>query len=93
MTLMGEMTKLEGTLTPLTSVSYAPQEPWVMSTTVRDNILFGSPMDVQRYEEIIHACALEQVQNIMCVSEINEQKYVKPVMPRNIYILVICFRT
>ena len=61
MTLIGEMTKLEGTLSPLTSVSYASQEPWEMSTTVRDNILFGSPMDVNRYDGVIHACALEQV--------------------------------
>ncbi|CAM9714184.1 unnamed protein product [Sphacelaria rigidula] len=26
-------------------VAYAPQEPWIQSGTVRDNILFGKPMD------------------------------------------------
>lgn len=29
-------------------VAYAPQEPWIQSGTVRDNILFGKPMDRRR---------------------------------------------
>lgn len=30
-------------------VCYAAQTPWVMSGTVRDNILFGLPMEKKRY--------------------------------------------
>ena len=30
-------------------VCYAAQAPWVMSGTVRENILFGLPMDLKRY--------------------------------------------
>ena len=26
-------------------IAYAPQEPWIQNATVRDNILFGRPMD------------------------------------------------
>lgn len=29
-------------------VAYAPQEPWIQSGTVRDNILFGKPMNRTR---------------------------------------------
>ena len=41
------------------SVSYAPQEPWVFSGSVRQNILFGRPMDGDRYARTVRACALE----------------------------------
>ncbi|KAF6747848.1 multidrug resistance-associated ABC transporter [Ephemerocybe angulata] len=41
-------------------VSFAVQESWVQNETVRDNILFHSPYDEQRYKKVIHQCALEQ---------------------------------
>lgn len=42
------------TVTPIladrnTRICYAAQAPWVMSGTVRENILFGLPMDAGRY--------------------------------------------
>ncbi|TID30754.1 hypothetical protein CANINC_000670 [Pichia inconspicua] len=32
--------------------------PWVQNATIRDNILFGLPYDVEKYEKIVHACCL-----------------------------------
>ncbi|XP_060872043.1 LOW QUALITY PROTEIN: ATP-binding cassette sub-family C member 4-like [Metopolophium dirhodum] len=40
-------------------VSYAPQEPWIFSGTVQQNILFGSQMDKERFQKIIDVCALK----------------------------------
>ncbi|KDR83059.1 hypothetical protein GALMADRAFT_238853 [Galerina marginata CBS 339.88] len=40
-------------------VAYAAQESWVQSATIRDNILFGSAYDEERYTKVIHQCALE----------------------------------
>lgn len=40
-------------------VAYAAQKPWIQNATVRDNILFGSPvMDQDRYQAVLDACAL-----------------------------------
>ena len=57
--LLGELEKVSGTIDVRGSLSYASQEPWILSETVRDNILFGTPYDEERYKTVIHACALE----------------------------------
>ena len=41
------------------STAYCPQSAWLLGTTVRENILFGSPYDEERYLEVLRACALE----------------------------------
>eukprot|EP00571_Detonula_confervacea_P003671 CAMPEP_0172317074 /NCGR_PEP_ID=MMETSP1058-20130122/30478_1 /TAXON_ID=83371 /ORGANISM="Detonula confervacea, Strain CCMP 353" /LENGTH=1393 /DNA_ID=CAMNT_0013031535 /DNA_START=1 /DNA_END=4182 /DNA_ORIENTATION=+ len=39
-------------------VAYASQSAWILNKTVRDNILFGSPFDEDRYNRVIDACCL-----------------------------------
>ncbi|PWN47828.1 putative YBT1 [Violaceomyces palustris] len=41
------------------SVSYCSQSPWLLGTTLKENILFGSKWDERRYRACIKACALE----------------------------------
>ncbi|KAI0666643.1 multidrug resistance-associated ABC transporter [Trametes maxima] len=41
-------------------VAYAAQESWVLSDTIRNNILFGAPYDEARYTKVIKQCALER---------------------------------
>ncbi len=43
------------------TISYASQEPWVFSGTVRENILFGQPFCGVWYNTVIKACALDKV--------------------------------
>jgi len=33
-------------------LSYASQEPWIFAGTIQQNILFGSPMDKERFKEV-----------------------------------------
>jgi ABC-type multidrug transport system fused ATPase/permease subunit len=40
------------------SIAYVPQKAWIQKGTMRDNILFGSTMDTQRYEEALRRCSL-----------------------------------
>ncbi|KAF8594046.1 hypothetical protein BDV93DRAFT_529547 [Ceratobasidium sp. AG-I] len=41
-------------------VAYASQEPWVQNETIQANILFGSEYEQERYEKVLHQCALNQ---------------------------------
>ena len=35
------------------------QQAWIQNATLKDNILFGKPMDKRKYESVIEACALK----------------------------------
>ena len=39
-------------------VAYVSQTAWIQTGTIQDNILFGSPMDGQRYRETLERCSL-----------------------------------
>jgi ATP-binding cassette, subfamily C (CFTR/MRP), member 1 len=39
-------------------MSYCSQEPWIMSTTVKANILFGRDYDAERYRQALIVCDL-----------------------------------
>lgn len=43
----------------LGSKAYVPQIPWILNTTVQENILFGSPFNEKKYRRALRACALE----------------------------------
>lgn len=42
------------------SVAYCPQAPWLIGSTIKENIVFGHAFDVKRYKSVIKACALER---------------------------------
>lgn len=41
-------------------VAYASQVAFILNTTVRENILFGSEFDVARYNQVLDACCLRE---------------------------------
>ena len=49
-------------------VSYASQEPWVFSGTLRDNVLLGKTFEPDRYQSVLEACALDKVYTIILFS-------------------------
>ncbi|KAK7062494.1 ATP-binding cassette transporter [Favolaschia claudopus] len=66
MALLGEMHFIPATpsswynLPREGGVAYAAQESWVLNETIRDNILFGSEFDEERYKKVLYQCALER---------------------------------
>ncbi|XP_054155852.1 ATP-binding cassette sub-family C member 3-like [Oppia nitens] len=43
---------------PDISVAYVPQQAWILNCTVKENILFGKPMDQELYDRVLDTCAL-----------------------------------
>ncbi|KAH7682389.1 Xenobiotic-transporting ATPase protein [Dioscorea alata] len=56
--ILGEIPKVKGTIQVCGNIAYVSQTAWIQTGTVRDNILFGSPMDNQKYEETLEKCSL-----------------------------------
>ncbi|RLN11359.1 ABC transporter C family member 10-like [Panicum miliaceum] len=56
--VLGEVPKTEGTIQVCGKVAYVSQNAWIQTGTVQDNILFGSSMDKQRYQETLERCSL-----------------------------------
>ncbi|GFS47673.1 multidrug resistance-associated protein 1 [Trichonephila inaurata madagascariensis] len=57
--ILGEMTKISGTVTLSGKVAYASQQPWIQNTTLKNNILFSKPFSKKFYDEVIEACGLK----------------------------------
>uniref|UniRef100_A0A0E0HAQ9 ABC transporter C family member 13 n=1 Tax=Oryza nivara TaxID=4536 RepID=A0A0E0HAQ9_ORYNI len=58
--MLGEIPRMSGSVAMSGSIAYVPQTPWIQSGTVRDNILFGKPMNNEEYDRAIRCCALDK---------------------------------
>ncbi|KAL4870295.1 hypothetical protein BDV12DRAFT_166091 [Aspergillus spectabilis] len=57
--ILGELDKKQGTsYISAEMMGYCAQTPWLQSMSIRDNILFSSPYDEERYKRVLDACAL-----------------------------------
>lgn len=57
--MVGNMMKSQGEVIRGGSISYASQTPWIQNATIRNNILFDTPLDEERYWRVVKACSLE----------------------------------
>ena len=58
--IAGELSETRGTISYQGTLAYVPQNAWVFSGTIRENILFGQPYDEPKYTRTIEACALKE---------------------------------
>ncbi|KAK6138942.1 hypothetical protein DH2020_027323 [Rehmannia glutinosa] len=42
------------------TTAYVAQTSWIQNATIQENILFGSPMDNEKYKNVIKVCSLEK---------------------------------
>lgn len=57
--ISGNISKTSGNIKVNGSMAYCSQTPWLLNTTVKENILFGKPFNKQRYQDVISACDLD----------------------------------
>ncbi|RUS31387.1 hypothetical protein BC938DRAFT_477911 [Jimgerdemannia flammicorona] len=70
--ILGEMYKINGSVTIRGTVAYVPQQAWIMNATLRDNIVFGSDFDVTWYNQVIDACSLRPDFDILPAGDMTE---------------------
>ncbi|XP_077218385.1 ABC transporter C family member 14-like [Tasmannia lanceolata] len=58
--ILGEMHKISGKVRVCGSTAYVAQTSWIQNGTIQDNILFGLPMNRERYREVVRVCCLEK---------------------------------
>ncbi|EMS67041.1 ABC transporter C family member 14 [Triticum urartu] len=58
--IMGEMDKVSGKVRVCGSTAYVAQTAWIQNGTIQENILFGQPMDAERYKEVTRSCCLQK---------------------------------
>jgi ATP-binding cassette subfamily C (CFTR/MRP) protein 4 len=56
--IIGELRLSSGTMALEGSVAYAAQNPWIMATNIRENIIFGKDFDQELYEDVLDMCDL-----------------------------------
>ena len=59
MAALGELPYIEGSLSRPGKISYFSQEPWILSSTVKDNIVLGRDFDLDRYSAVVQMCSLQ----------------------------------
>lgn len=88
MALLGEMHLVSGkvvvpSLTPrqdlvadnrgfTNSIAYCSQAAWLLNDTIRNNILFNSPYDENRYNDVVVACGLKRDFEILKAGDFTE---------------------
>uniref|UniRef100_A0A3B5LYX7 ATP-binding cassette, sub-family C (CFTR/MRP), member 2 n=1 Tax=Xiphophorus couchianus TaxID=32473 RepID=A0A3B5LYX7_9TELE len=68
--LLGEMHSTKGFING--SLAFVPQQAWIQNATLRDNILFGSPYEEQRFEDVLEACALGPDLKLLSAGDLTE---------------------
>ncbi|CAF1704305.1 unnamed protein product [Brassica napus] len=58
--ILGEVPKVSGSLKVCGTKAYVAQSPWIQSGKIEDNILFGKPMEREKYEKVLEACSLSK---------------------------------
>ncbi|KAI8896540.1 P-loop containing nucleoside triphosphate hydrolase protein [Globomyces pollinis-pini] len=58
--IIGEMPKISGSIEINGSVAYCSQQPWILTDSIRGNIVFNQELDESKLESIIVACGLDK---------------------------------
>ncbi|KAK4355464.1 hypothetical protein RND71_024435 [Anisodus tanguticus] len=57
-TILGEVPSIQGTVQVYGTTGYVSQSARIQTGTIRENTLFGSPLDSQRYQQTLEKCSL-----------------------------------
>ena len=70
--MLGEMTRSEGNVKVRGDIAYFSQSSWILSATIKDNIIFGHRFDQEFYDQVIEACALRPDLAVLSLGDMTE---------------------
>ncbi|XP_066205688.1 ATP-binding cassette sub-family C member 11 isoform X2 [Saccopteryx leptura] len=70
--ILGEMHLQAGSVGLRGSLAYVPQQAWIISGSVRENILMGGPYDEARYLQVLQCCSLNRDLQILPFGDMTE---------------------
>ncbi|KAM3608366.1 uncharacterized protein V6R79_023940 [Siganus canaliculatus] len=63
--ILGELSQERGLVKVRGELTYTSQQPWILSGTIRSNILFGKALNPQKYDRVLRACALKRDMDLL----------------------------
>ncbi|KAJ3193531.1 Multidrug resistance-associated protein 1 [Irineochytrium annulatum] len=70
--MLGEMFLRKGSASIYGTVAYASQQAWIISGSIRDNIVFGGKWDPMKYAMILESCALNKDLDLFPAGDMTE---------------------
>ena len=60
--ILGELENYTGKRMTSGKIFYVPQQPWVFTSSIRQNIIFGNEYNQEKFNKIVEVCSLKQVE-------------------------------
>ncbi|GFY83440.1 multidrug resistance-associated protein 14 [Actinidia rufa] len=70
--ILGEVPNIRGTIQVYGNIAYVSQSAWIQTGSIRDNILFGSALDNERYQETLEKCSLVKDLELLPYKDLTE---------------------
>ncbi|KAL6971970.1 Multidrug resistance-associated protein 7 [Sarracenia purpurea var. burkii] len=70
--ILGEVPRIQGNIQVHGTIAYVSQSAWIQTGTIRENILFGSALDNQRYRETLEKCSLAKDLELLPYGDLTE---------------------
>ncbi|KAJ6764851.1 ATP-BINDING CASSETTE SUB-FAMILY C [Salix koriyanagi] len=70
--ILGEVSHTKGTIQVHGRIAYVSQIAWIQTGTIQENILFGSEMDRQRYQDTLERCSLVKDLELLPYGDLTE---------------------
>lgn len=69
MGMLGELNNHGGSVTSNGKIFYVSQQPWVFTSSIRQNITFGKEFDRKKFERVVEACSLKKDLELLPLGE------------------------
>ncbi|XP_047316294.1 ABC transporter C family member 10-like [Impatiens glandulifera] len=70
--ILGEVSNVQGSVQVHGSIAYVSQSAWIQTGTIKENIIFGSSFDSQRYQETLETCSLMKDLELLDYGDLTE---------------------